>query len=184
MDAGLRQRVERLESIREIKRLSFAYAQAIDARDMDALASLYVEDYADETMIGDRRGREALKYRLSRIVRLFTTSMHLVGTQVIHMDDEEHAHGVVFTRAEHEVGELWVIMALHYWDTYERRDGRWYFKYRRPQRLYTSELLERPAGPLKSRWPGLPPADTPVPAGYPSWGEFWARIGKWESLTP
>ena len=175
MDTDLARRIHRLESIQQIRRLAWEYGQAVDARDLDRLANLYVEDYTDDTVLR-ARGREAVKKRLGAILRHFTTSMHLVGNQVIEIDDDDHARGVVYTRAEHEIGGQWVVMALHYWDTYERRNGRWYFKLRRPLRVYTAELLERPVGPLKDRWPGLPPAKAPLPDAYPSWGKFWKGL--------
>ena len=184
MSSDLQSRIGRLEALRDIKLLSFKYAQAIDARDLEAVASLYLADYQDAKLLSGRSGREVVKNRLSRIVRLFTTSIHIVGNQVIAMDDEDHARGVVFTRAEHEVGNRWVVMVLHYWDKYERRDGHWYFSLRRPHRLYTTDLLERPTGPLKSRWPGLPAEDAPLPHSYPSWDKFWGDLCTKEASNP
>ena len=177
MDADLARRIDRLESLEQIRRLAWEYGQAVDARDLDRLASLYVEDYTDPSTLKSS-GRAAVRDRFSKVIRRFTTSVHFVGNHVIDLDDEDHAHGVVYTRAEHEVGELWVIMVLHYWDTYERRDGRWYFKLRRAQRLYATDLLDRPTGPLKVRWPGTPPVRGPLPDGWPSWGEFWRGLGR------
>ena len=177
MDADLARRIARVEAYDHVRRLAFDYAQAIDTRDLEKLGSLYVEDYADPTLLR-ATGRAAVVARLEKIIRQCTTSMHLVGNHVIHLDDEDHAHGVVYTRAEHEVGDKWVVMYLHYWDQYDRRDGRWYFKLRQPKQLYAVDMLERPVGPLKGRWPGTPLVKTPLPEGYPSWGAFWASQGR------
>ena len=175
MDLTLDQRIQRLEAYAQIRRLALDYAQGIDARDMDRVAGCYLEDYEDPDLLKGRRGRDAVKNRLTRIVRQFTTSVHFVGNHSIDLIDDDHATGVVYTRAEHEVGDKWIVMVLHYWDTYERQDGRWYFKLRTPKRVYSSELMERPTGPLKVVWPGLPPTEAPIPGDYPTWERFWAE---------
>ena len=74
----------------------------------------------------------------------FTGTSHHIGGHVIEFTDKDHAHGVVYSKNEHETGADWVIMQMLYWDDYERIDGRWYFRRRLPCYWYATDL-NRPA---------------------------------------
>ena len=41
----------------------------------------------------------------------------------------------------------WIVMAICYFDTYERRDGQWYFLKRSEKHWYSSDILQRPGEP-------------------------------------
>src|SRR3546814_18163362 len=69
-----------------------------------------------------------------------TTLFRSVGNHVIEFDDPDHAHGVVYSKNEHETGPEWVIMQMMYWDNYERIDGAWYFRRRLPCYWYATDL--------------------------------------------
>ncbi len=172
---SLAARFERLEALDEIRQLASKYAVSVDQRNLDALALLFAVDIR----VGrDKQGRQAVKAYFDRALRQFRSSVHLVGNHIIEFDGPDAAHGLVYCRCEHEVGDKWVPMMLHYIDRYVRVDGRWYFaEVRRLQKLYAHDHLERPQGPNMLRWPGTEPAAGDWHAPYPSWEQFWREPG-------
>ncbi|MCU4186793.1 nuclear transport factor 2 family protein [Acidiferrimicrobium sp. IK] len=172
MTDDLLARIDRLESRESIRQLVSRYGVLIDARDLDALTSLFVED---ARVTRTERGRSALRALLEGLCRQFTTSIHFVGNQTVDFTDPDHAEGVVYCRAEHEVGAQWIVMAIQYWDRYERRDGTWYFTGRKVKHWYAADMLDRPVGPDKTRW-ATPGAEATIPTDYPSWDRFWAEV--------
>ena len=79
----------------KIRRLSERYALAVDGKDLDGIAALFVEE-VDNGRYGP--GREGVKNFYDRALRNFHCSMHLVANHVIDFDDDDHAHGVVYCR--------------------------------------------------------------------------------------
>jgi ketosteroid isomerase-like protein len=144
----LERRIDRLESRDAIRQLVSRYGVLIDARDLDALTALFVDDVR---VTRTERGHAPMRVHLEGLVRQFTTSIHFVGNHTIDLVDDDHAEGVVYCRAEHEVGEQWIVMAIQYWDRYERRDRRWLFTGRKVKHWYAVDMLERPTGPDKTR---------------------------------
>jgi ketosteroid isomerase-like protein len=158
----------------EIRQLAHRYAVALDARDLDALVSLFVED----VRVGrDAAGRGALRSDFERQLRAIGVSILCVSNHVIDFDDDDHARGVVYCTGEIQEGERWIRQAIRYDDTYERRSGRWYFA-RRKHRLFYG--IEEPRNPLRQ-----PPADWPrshtgrgtLPGSLESWRRFWEGGG-------
>jgi hypothetical protein len=176
----LAQRVDRLESLEEIRQLVARYALALDMRDLDALCGLFPED----VRVGrERRGRDALKAWFDETLRVqFTGTAHVTGNHVIEFRGEDRASGVVYSRNEHETGDAWVVMTMLYVDDYERCGGRWLFRRRLPLYWYATDLRRPPLGERKMRWPGREPYDGGYHAYFPSWREFWARAP--EALEP
>ena len=172
--AVLSHRIDRLESLEQIRQLPARYALALDMRDLDALAGLFPEDVE----VGKSRGREALRAWFDRTLRVqFTGTSHHVGNHVIEFEDADHARGVVYSKNEHETGAEWVIMQMMYVDDYERRNGRWFFRRRAPLYWYATNLNKPPLGPSKMRWPGVAPYEGGYHQLFPSWKAFWARSG-------
>ena len=172
--AALSRRIDRLESLEQIRQLPARYALALDMRDLDALAGLFPEDVE----VGKSRGREALRAWFDRTLRVqFTGTSHHVGNHVIEFEDADHARGVVYSKNEHETGAEWVIMQMMYVDDYERRNGRWFFRRRAPLYWYATDLNKPPLGPAKMRWPGVAPFEGGYHQLFPSWKAFWARSG-------
>jgi len=165
-------RLDRLESLDEIRQLVAKYCLALDMRDLDALAGLFPED----VRVGrDQSGRRALKRWLDETLRVqFTGTAHVTGNHVIEFDDPDHARGLVYSRNEHETGDQWVYMTMMYWDRYERIDGRWYFRRRLPLYWYATDLNRPPIGDRKMRWPGREPYDGGYHQFWPTWAEFWS----------
>jgi hypothetical protein len=165
-------RLAALEAHEEIRQLAARYALALDSRDVAALVALFVQDVQSSD---GGVGRDALATWFDAILRPYSTTFHLIGNHVIDMVDEDHATGVVYCRPEHEVGNLWIVMALQYWDRYERRDGRWYFKSRSVHVFYACDVLESPlAVPERFHFPDNPMlTKADLPQRWNSWQEFW-----------
>lgn len=173
--SALLARIDRLESLDQIRQLPARYALALDMRDMDAMVSLFAPD----VRVGkDASGRQALRAYMDRTLRLpFTGTSHHIGGHVIEFDDPDHAHGVVYSKNEHETGDEWVIMQMMYSDDYVRADGRWYFARRLPLYWYATDLNKPPVGENKMRWPDTEWVEGNFHKLFPSYAEFWAREG-------
>lgn len=165
------ERLDRLESIEAIRRLVARYALATDSRDLDTLVGLFVEDVQ---VGGDRRGRDALREFFDRSLREVGVTILFVGNHVIDFDDAEHALGVVYCRGEVQVGDRWIIQAIQYRDTYERRDGAWYFVRRRHLLWYGAEMGQSPLGLPAANWPEHHTGTGELPHDWESWRRFWA----------
>lgn len=168
-------RLDRLESRDEIRQLLSKYSLALDMRDMDAMANLFV---ADVKAGQGQSGRQALRDWLADTMRKqFDGTSHHVGTTIIEFVDPDNAVGIVYSKNEHETGAEWVIMQMMYYDTYRRDGGRWYFRRRQPLYWYATDLNKPPIGSRKMRWPGREPYEGAFHALFPSWKDFWARQG-------
>jgi SnoaL-like domain len=178
MTGNLEQRIDRLESLDEIRQLPAKYSLSLDMRDLDAHVNLFAPDIR---VSRERVGRDHLKRWLDDTLRLqFTGTSHHIGNHIIEFDDREHAHGVVYSKNEHETpcadgGTEWVIMQMLYWDNYERIDGRWYFRRRLPCYWYATDINKPPVGEQKMRWPDREPYSGAYHELWPSWDEFWAN---------
>jgi len=70
----------RLIAIEEIRRLAYAYALAMDSRDIDALVDLFVDD----VQVGrDRFGHAALREDFTRQLREVGITILFVGNHLI-----------------------------------------------------------------------------------------------------
>ena len=172
-------RIDRLESLDQIRQLPAKYALALDMRDMDSMASLFPED----VRVGrGQQGRRAFRAWMDQTLRSpFTGTSHHIGGHIIEFDDPDRAHGVVYSKNEHEAGDEWVIMQMMYVDDYVRDAGsdepRWYFARRLPLYWYASDLNKPPVGANKMRWPGTAWTEGNFHKLFPSYADFWARAG-------
>ena len=172
MDEKLLQRIDRLESLDEIRQLVAKYSLSLDMRDLDAHVNLFAPDIRVSRELS---GRANLKVWVDDTLRnQFTGTSHHVGNHIIEFDDPDHAVGVLYSKNEHECGAEWVIMQMLYWDDYQRIDGRWYFRRRLPCYWYATDLNKPPVGDMKMRWPGREPYEGAFHELFPSWREFWA----------
>lgn len=144
---------------------------ALDARDLDGLVALFVDD-VDAGAHG--RGRDALREWFDVVLRRFYRSIHLVCGQQFDLVDADHATGSTYCRAEHEDGAGWFVITMRYDDLYERRDGRWFFVKRREHPWYSTDVTERP-NPDFIRWPPDVRLRDPMPHRMPTWRAFWQR---------
>ena len=178
-ESDLVARIERLEALDEIRQLVAKYSLSLDMRDLDAHVNLFA---ADIRVSREQTGRAYLKQWLDDTLRQqFTGTSHHIGNHVIEFDDPEHAHGVVYSKNEHETpcadgSTEWVIMQMLYWDDYQRIDGRWYFRRRLPCYWYATDLNKPPVGDNKMRWPDREPYEGAYHDLWPSWQDFWANL--------
>ena len=168
------QRLDRMESLAEIRQLPYRYALAVDSRDMDGLVDLFVPD----VRVGaDEVGRDALKRWFTESLRKFRATVHFVGNHTVDFADADHAHGIVYCHDELERPEIgeWHIGKLQYRDTYVRVDGEWCFQRRKFYRWYLVDALARPArGADANGESGL--QTHLLPDGFETWAPFWATV--------
>src|SRR5690349_4349937 len=89
-DADLAAKIDRLESMEQIRQLAFKYALAVDMRDLDAIVSLHVDDVKVKN-IG--QGHAALKQHFDRTLRNFKGSAHHIGNHIIEFETPDRAIG-------------------------------------------------------------------------------------------
>lgn len=142
------------------------YAVALNHRNLDALAELFV---ADVRVGRDDVGRDSLKQNMAAQLRDGHRTILQVSNHVIDVVDADHATGIVGTRAEIERGDEWVIQVIEYHDTYERRDGRWLFVRRRHHLWYGADMLTRPNVLPEANWPKSQTGKGTLPEMMPSW---------------
>ncbi|GAB3103708.1 nuclear transport factor 2 family protein [Aestuariicella hydrocarbonica] len=166
-------RIDRLESLDEIRQLAAKYSLSLDMRDLDAHVNLFAPDIK---VSRDKQGRQHLKHWLDDTLRLqFTGTAHHIGNHIIEFDSPDTAHGIVYSKNEHETGDEWVIMQMIYWDNYERINGRWLFRRRLPCYWYATDLNKPPIGSNKMRWPDREPYEGAYHELFPSWQAFWSN---------
>jgi uncharacterized protein (TIGR02246 family) len=162
--------VEQLMAYEQIRQLASRYAVATDRRDIDTLASLFVDD----VRVGrDAKGRDALRANFAAQLRGIGVSILNVGTHQIDLIDADHATGHVYCKAEVQDGDRWIHQAIRYDDTYERRDGQWYFVRRRHLLFYGAPVGVNPLTLPPANWPEHHDGLGTIPYSDPTWQQFW-----------
>jgi len=159
-------------SVVEIQQLACRYSLAVDSRDLDLLASLFIPD----VMIGRAaRGREELKRWYGDSLRTVGATIHMVANHTVELNGDR-ATGVVYCReeVEHPATGEWRIGMLQYWDDYRRIDGRWLFERRRVRRWYSTDALARPQRNLGVTREGPGAKESALPDAFPTWASFSA----------
>jgi hypothetical protein len=186
-------RLERVEAQLAIQQLAIRYAMAVDARDLDAWVGCFRPDV---DMGRHGTGREALRRYIDPMVRRFYRSVHQICGHRIDLAGpkdpdratgsanratgpegaaNDHATGAVYCRAEHEVGQEWIVMAICYFDEYARVDGEWFFSRRRERHWYAADVTRTPQSAGFAGWAGS--AKPELPAEFASWSPFWDGDG-------
>src|ERR1700746_557128 len=107
MTGNLEARIARLEALDEIRQLAAKYAVALDMRDFDSLANLFVDDVG---VPGKGRGRAAMReWYDAQIRRSLLGSAHGVLGHVIDVHDADNASGLVYSRNALETQATWDI---------------------------------------------------------------------------
>ena len=168
--------LERLLGYEEIRQLASRYAVYSDARDMAALVDLYIPD----VRVGrDTYGHAALLKDFDAAFRGVGVTFLQVGSHVIDFVDADHATGIVYCRGEIQDGGIesdrWIIHAIQYHDTYERRDGRWLFVRRKHFLVYGAELGVNPLGLKEANWPKSQTGIGTHPHTLDTWQKFWGK---------
>jgi len=169
-DAELLDRIARIEDRLEIDQLPIRYALAVDSRDVDSWLELFVPD----VRVGrETTGREALREFITPRLRWFYRSIHQLVGHRVELLGPDTARGQVYCRAEHEVGERWVVMAIRYDDDYRKVGGQWLFNRRRENHWYAADVTDRPQSVAFDGWDASSgPPNLPGPAA--TWSAFWA----------
>lgn len=174
----LAERIERIESQLAIGQLAIRYAIAVDTRDIDAWVACFRPDV---DMGRHGAGREALRRYIDPMVRRFYRSVHLICGHRIELTGQDTATGAVYCRAEHEVADQWVVMAICYFDEYARVDGEWFFSRRRERHWYAADVTRTPQSAGFAGWAGS--GQPGLPAEFGSWAGFWDGDPSTASLT-
>jgi hypothetical protein len=162
-------RLDRIESYQAIQQLPIRYALAVDGRDLDAWVGCFVPDV---DMGRHGRGREVLRAWIEPALRGFYRSIHQIVGHRIELGDGDAATGRTYCRAEHEVGDRWIVMAICYLDQYQRVDGEWFFARRAERHWYAADALEHPQAVDFDSW--HPEAPKPAfPHLFPTWSNFF-----------
>ena len=169
MEQALAERLSRIEDRLDLEQLPIRYAIAVDERDVDAWAALFVPDI----QLGrDGQGREALRRFITPQLGWFYRSVHQIVGHRVEMLGPDTARGQVYCRAEHEVGDRWIVMAIRYDDDYRKVDGEWLFSRRRERHWYAADVTERPQAVAFDSW-GTTPGGPGLPQLAPTWTAFW-----------
>jgi ketosteroid isomerase-like protein len=114
----------------ELQDLALAYAEAIDAKNTDAVVQLFTDDAvfrAYDRPKGEARGTKEIRGLLEKLLNSFSATMHHVSGPRVEFTAPDNARGVVSLNAWHAFNEerrdgiLWG----RYLDEYVRCDGRW-----------------------------------------------------------
>ena len=174
MTSATEDRLWAIESRLAIGQLPIRYAMAIDGRDLDEWVSLFVPD----VQVGRTgSGRDALRDYIRPRLRGFKRSIHQIVGHRIDLGDPHStvATGATYCRAEHEVCDRWVVMAICYFDQYRCVEGEWLFERRRERHWYSADILERPQAVGFNSWhQDSPPT---LPDLFPTWATFWSEHG-------
>ncbi|WP_234341077.1 nuclear transport factor 2 family protein [Streptomyces sp. NRRL S-1813] len=164
----IERRLARVEAHLAIQQLAFRYALAVDARDLDAWVGCF---HPDVDMGRAGRGRDVLRHHIAPMLRTFHRSVHHITGHRIEWQGTQRATGTVYCRAEHEVDDRWIVMAICYFDDYACVDGEWLFTRRRERHWYAADVTDRPQAVGFADWP---PAGHPaLPHSFPTWQTFW-----------
>ncbi len=162
--------LQRLTAESEIRQLASRYAVAIDARDLDSLVALFVED----VQVGRKRqGHDALRADFDAQLRAIGISILFVGNHVIDFEGDDRARGIVYCKAEIQDGERWIQQAIRYDDTYARTAAGWRFVRRRHLLFYGADLGDNPLRLEPARWPQHHTGRGELPETLATWRAFW-----------
>lgn len=163
--------VERLLAYEAIRQLAARYAVAVDARDLDTLVDLFVDDVRVGAL---GVGRAALRRSFTESLHGIGVSILNIGTHVIDPVDNDHATGIVYCKGEIQDGNRWIHQAIVYEDQYRQDAGRWYFVRRSHRLFYGAEVGTNPLGLPPANWPERHEGWGTVPETWDSWRMFWA----------
>ena len=109
--SNLEERIDRLESLDQIRQLASKYAVSLDMRALDMHVNLFVPD----VKVGKSdQGRQALKAWADKTFRdQFKGTSHHIGNHIIEFLDSDNAIGLVYSKNEHETNDEWVLSLIH-----------------------------------------------------------------------
>jgi uncharacterized protein (TIGR02246 family) len=111
--------------------LAYRYAQAVDRRDGDALASVFTEDGIIARPGSVWQGHEKLRGIIARLNTLYGSTLHTVRNQTAVIDGDT-AQAETYCVAMHILNSAdekrtRMDMGIRYQDSFVRQDGGWRF---------------------------------------------------------
>jgi SnoaL-like protein len=169
--------VEKVIARDEIRQLAYRYADAVDRRDLELLASLYRPD-ARFGSHGD--GPDGARAFFADSLGRIGMAVLLVANHLIDFDDADNATGTVWTHGFIDDGgpggggDGLVQQLIKYDDRYVRVDGEWRFT-RRRHFLWLGWRHDEadPLGQAPANWPDRQIGVGSIPYDDPAWREFW-----------
>lgn len=158
----LEARVRRVEDRQELGELISRYGVAVDDRDFECLAGMYVED----SVFYGHKGLDAIMRFYRDRLAIYGPTYHYAHTQHFDFASDDSASGVVSAHAEIGMQGKTIWLGLRYLDRYIRARGKWHFHERDIKLRYALPFLELAtsyADPLRKRWPGTEPAPADIP---------------------
>ena len=141
--------LERLWDLQEIRELAYRYAYAVDSRDFDLMASLFVDTPAQAP-------QPAVDIHVCRqmpdFFREIGPSTLFVGNHLIEFDGPDRAHGSVYCLAFVDANPFF-DQAIIYQDLYERHGGKWMFLKRDHLLWWGQERTPNPMHQAAANWP-------------------------------
>jgi hypothetical protein len=177
----IEQRIDRLESLHEIRQLPYRYAYGVDARDLDAFMALWDDSLApteypdlDYHKFADGTGR---------FFKTSVASVHFIGNHLIEFADADHATGKVYAWVHTDRHGTWVRQMILYLDDYVRKDGRWLFAKRRHLLWWGEKADVNPRHQEPMDWPHGDLQGNgsfgrgSLPEDFDTYRAFWAANG-------
>jgi uncharacterized protein (TIGR02246 family) len=114
--------------------LANRYAQAVDRRDAEALASLFTADGGIDRPGSSWRGHDQIRAIVVRLTTLYASTFHTVRNQAVTIDSDT-AEGETYSVAMHMMPpgdgrQKRMDMGIRYQDRFVRENGAWLFAVR------------------------------------------------------
>ena len=170
-------RPEPLEAVvdrEEIRDLALRYARALERRDPDAMADLFVPD-ASVGAAGS--GTEAIRELTRAGLEASPVIVLLVANHLVEVTSAHEAAGEVWSHGfaqTHDEG--FVEQLIRYEDTYRRHDGRWLFVHRR-HRLWFGTSGPSPFAQPTADWPTRQSGVGDLPFDHTAFVEWYRTHG-------
>jgi hypothetical protein len=164
----LEQRIRRIEDRQALGELISRYGVAVDDRDFDTVAAMYLPD----SEFGGIKGLEAIMSFYRERLGLYGPTYHYAHTHHFDFSSDDEASGVVSAHAEIGLNGEALWLGLRYLDRYARVRGRWHFQARVIKFRYVlplPELATSYSEPLRNRWPGVAPVLADIPDQVPTY---------------
>ena len=144
------QALHKLLAYEEIRQLVAKYAIALDARRLDELVELFIDD-VEVGVFG--KGHPALKASFEESLAPLGTTILFVSNHVIDFSSPTDATGEVYCSAEIEQGELWLRQRILYQDHYRHTARGWKFVKRHHLLWYSAPMGIDPRTLPPANWP-------------------------------
>ena len=123
----------------DLRALLQRYARAVDDRDLDALAGVFLPTAVIEGV----RGSQTLDEWLAGMAkpRTFPVSMHVLGEPLVAVDEDAgtatlDTYAVVYQLGDAAAGQQDLILGIRYFDDVVVHEGRWVIRRRTARTLW------------------------------------------------